>query len=227
MTPGPSNIDDTEGGHENDDILPSLEELLFGAGEVQESQRARLSVEHGIGRSDRTFEHPTQNDCDNTSTSGPRQGGDRGGDIDDSSSVHPRSDSSTSEEQGGEHCSLSTPSTSVAGSEARYDPWKPRSLILILTDGAYLDVPSSTRRQKIPSLILLQSLIPSSRRHKIHKSTSKISSFIAPVGGKRKGTKERAAVQTTSSHTLSDCPLRCQILNCHWFHGGLRSEKTP
>jgi len=69
-TPGPSNIADTEGGHENDDTLPSFEELLFGAGE--ESQRAGSSIEHGVGRSDGAFEHPTLEDCDNASTSGPR-----------------------------------------------------------------------------------------------------------------------------------------------------------
>ncbi len=88
-------------------------------------------------------------------------------------------------------------------------PLKPRSQILVLTDGAYLDVPSSTRRQKTLSLILLHSLITPSRWHAVHKPASKIPSLITPVGGKRKGTKERAAVQTISSPTLSDRLLRC------------------
>ena len=121
MNLGPSNIADTEGGHEHDTLL-SLEELLFGAGEVPESQRAGSSIEHGVGRSDGAFEHPTLEGCDNASTSGPRQGGDQGGDIADSSSVHPRSDGSTSNEQVGKQCFLSTPPTSVADSEAGYDP---------------------------------------------------------------------------------------------------------
>lgn len=106
----------------NDDTLPSLEELLFDAGEVPESQRAGSSIEHGVGRSDGTSKHPTLEVYNTASTSGPRQGGDQGGDIDDSSSVHPRNDGSTSNGQVGKQCSLSTPPTSVAGSEAGYDP---------------------------------------------------------------------------------------------------------
>ena len=86
---------------------------------------------------------------------------------------------------------------------------KPRSLILILTDGAYLDVSFSTRRQKTLSLILLHSLIAPSRWHAIQKPASKIPGLITPVGEKREGTKERAVVQTTSSPTLSDRLLRC------------------
>lgn len=58
MTPGPSNIVETDGGRENNNALLSLEELLFGTGEVQESQRAGSSVEHGIRMFNRTFEHP-------------------------------------------------------------------------------------------------------------------------------------------------------------------------
>lgn len=122
MTPGPSNIGHTESGHENDDTPLSLEELLFGAEEVSESQRAGSSVEHGVGRSDGAFEHPTLEGYDNASTSGPRQGEDQVGDIVDSSSVHLRSDGSTSNEQVGKQYSLSTSSTSVADSETEYDP---------------------------------------------------------------------------------------------------------
>ena len=97
---------DTEGSHENDDTLPSHEELLFGTGEeVPESQRAGSSIEHGVGRSSSAFEHPTLEDCDNTSTSGPKQSGDQGRDINSSSSVHSRSDGSTSYEQVGKQCS--------------------------------------------------------------------------------------------------------------------------
>lgn len=36
MNLSPSNIADTKGGHENDNILLSLEELLFGTREVPE-----------------------------------------------------------------------------------------------------------------------------------------------------------------------------------------------
>ena len=39
---------------------------------------------------------------------------------------------------GGRHCSLSTPHSSVASLEAGYDPCNLYSLIVILTDGAYL-----------------------------------------------------------------------------------------
>ena len=162
MTPGPFNIADTEGSHRNDDTLLSLKELLFDMGEVQELQQAKSSVEYRIESSDCTFKHLTQSNCKNASISGLRHSGDRGGEIDNSSSAYLRSGSSTSEEQGGEHCSLSTSLTSVAGSEAGYNPFNPRSLILILTGGAYLDILSFTRRQKILSLILLHSLILSS-----------------------------------------------------------------
>lgn len=116
---------DTDGGHENGDTPLSLEELLFDYGEVQELQRAGSNFEHGIWRSDSPIEHPTQNDCGNSSTSEPRPGGDSGGHIDDSNSVPSRSDGSTFREQGGKQCSLSTTLTSVAGSEARYDPQNP------------------------------------------------------------------------------------------------------
>ena len=57
--------------------------------------------------------------------SGLRPGGDNGTNTDSSSSVHSRSDGSTSE-QGGSHYFLNTPRTSVAGSEAGYDPESPR-----------------------------------------------------------------------------------------------------
>ena len=53
--------------------------------------------------------------------SGLRLGEDKGANTDSSSSVHSRSDGSTSE-QGGGHCSLNTPRPSEAGSEAGYDP---------------------------------------------------------------------------------------------------------
>ncbi len=52
--------------------------------------------------------------------SGLRLGEDKGVNTDSSSSVHSRSDGSTSE-QGGRHCSLNTLRPSVAGSEAGYD----------------------------------------------------------------------------------------------------------
>ena len=57
--------------------------------------------------------------------SGLRLGGDKGADTDSSSSVHSGKDGLDSA-QGGRHCSLNTPRTSIAGSEAGYDPWNPR-----------------------------------------------------------------------------------------------------
>ena len=53
---------------------------------------------------------------------GLRLVGDQGGHIDDSSSVQPRNDGSTFNEQVGKQCSLNTSPTSIAGSEAGYDP---------------------------------------------------------------------------------------------------------
>ncbi len=82
----------SRGGGEENENLPSSEELVLGAEGAQESQK-----------------------------SGLRLGGDKDANIDSSSSVHSRSDGSTSE-QGGRHYSLNTPRTSVAGSEAGYDP---------------------------------------------------------------------------------------------------------
>lgn len=58
MTSDLFNIVNTESSHKNDNTLSSLKELL-GAGEVQESQQAELSVEHRIERSDCTFKHLT------------------------------------------------------------------------------------------------------------------------------------------------------------------------
>ncbi len=107
----------------DDGTLPSLDKLLSGIGGVPESQRAGSSIDYGVGRSNGAVEYPTPEDCDNAFTSEPRQGGEQGGDIDDSSSVHPRSDGSTSAERLEEQCSLNTPPTSVAGLEAGYDPW--------------------------------------------------------------------------------------------------------
>ena len=52
---------------------------------------------------------------------GLRLGEDKDANTDSSSRVYSRSDGSTSE-QGGMHCSLNTPQTSIAGSEAGYDP---------------------------------------------------------------------------------------------------------
>ena len=95
--PAPSNGLDLSGsrsrdGGEEDKNLPSFEELVLGAGAAQESQQSGLRL------------------C-----------GDKGANTDSSSSIYSRSDDSTSE-QGGRHCSLNTPQTSVAGSEAGYEP---------------------------------------------------------------------------------------------------------
>jgi len=85
---------DNESGHENDDTLLSLENLIFGAEEVSKSQRAESSIKHKIEKSDNVFEYSTKKDCNNAFTSGDR---DRDNNIDDSSDVYFRSDGSTSE----------------------------------------------------------------------------------------------------------------------------------
>ena len=79
-------------GEEEDKRLSFFEELVLGAEAAQESQQ-----------------------------SGLRLGEDKSANIDSSSSIYSRSDGSTSE-QGGRHCSHNTPQTSVAGSEAGYEP---------------------------------------------------------------------------------------------------------
>jgi len=119
--PGPSNGLDTQGSHghggrEEEDELPSLEELLgFRGG--QWSQRGGSSGEHRMGRSDGVFEYSAKPDCNSAPTPGSRRHGNDCGDLDSCSRVH-TSDSLTSEEQGGTQGSLSTPSTSVTGLEA-------------------------------------------------------------------------------------------------------------
>jgi len=70
MTPGPSDEVDIEcshgrRSHEEDDNLPSLNELLLGAGGAQESHRAQPRDKHGMGGSD------TQNDCNHVPIPGP------------------------------------------------------------------------------------------------------------------------------------------------------------
>jgi hypothetical protein len=130
---------------------------LFVVGEVPSRSEWDRVLNTGLGDLTTPLNIPLRKDCDNSSTSG-----DRVGDIDDSSSVNPRSDGLTSEKQVGKQCFISTLPTSVAGSEAGYDPWEPHSQILILTDGAYLDIPSSTRRQKTLSLIILLHSLTSS-----------------------------------------------------------------
>ena len=84
------------GGGEEDESFLSFEELMLGAGRAQESQQ-----------------------------SGLRLVGDNVTNTDSSSSFHSRSDGSISK-QGGRHCSLNTLRTSIAGSEAGYEPYNPR-----------------------------------------------------------------------------------------------------
>ena len=106
--------------HEDDDNLPSLNELLFGVGGAQESHRAQTRDKDGMGGFNSTIEHPAQNDWNHVPIRGSKQRGDNDGDI-DSSNLHFSSDDPTCEEQGGMHYSFSTPPT-VAGPEAGYDP---------------------------------------------------------------------------------------------------------
>ena len=56
--------------------VPSFEESLFRAREIQKSQPEGPSVEDGVGRSDCGFEHPTRIDRENFSNFGLKQGGD-------------------------------------------------------------------------------------------------------------------------------------------------------
>lgn len=118
--PGPSNGLYTQGSHghggREENELPSLEEVLgFRGG--QWSQRGGSSGEHRTGRSDGVFEYSAEPDCNSAPTLGSRRHGNDCGDLDSCSCVHTR-DSSTSEEHGGTQGSLSTPPTSVTGSEA-------------------------------------------------------------------------------------------------------------
>ncbi len=103
------------------------------------------------------------------------------------------------EERLRKHGSLSTPLTSVAGSEIGYDPLNPHSLLYDsntdrLRRSRY---PSSTRRQWIPSpTSLLHPVIPSRLRRIYNPAnqateTAKISSLIAqPVKEMMKGPTE-------------------------------------
>lgn len=124
MFPGPSDEVDIEcsrghRSHEEDDNLPTLDELLFGVGGAQEPHRAQSRDKHGMGGSDSTIEHPAQNDCNHVPILGPKQRGDKGEDS-DSNSPHLSSGDSTCEEQSRRHY-FSTPPT-VAGLEVGYDP---------------------------------------------------------------------------------------------------------
>ena len=178
---GTSNKLDLSGcGGEEDENLSSVKELLLDVEGAQESQRTGLRLNGAKGV--------------NTDNS--------------SSSVYSRSDGSTSE-PGEKHYPLGPLRISVAGSEAEYDSWNPRSQIPVLTDDIYLGISSFAKRRKISFLILLlRFLLCFSRRYTIHTSASKISSLITPMGGRRKGTKVQAAVQTILSLTLSDRLLR-------------------
>lgn len=128
MTSGSSDDIDLECSHgccdyEEDNNLLPLNELLFGLGGAQELHRAQPRHDHGIGRSDSAIGYPLQNDCNHTSISGPNQCGAKGEDIDNSSgsSLQLSSDNLTCKTQDKRHCFFSTPSTSMAGSEARSD----------------------------------------------------------------------------------------------------------
>jgi hypothetical protein len=68
---------------------------------------------------DGVVEYRPQDGSNDTITAGAERTGEKRGLIDGHGNVHPSSDNSTSEEQGGRQHS---PITSVPGSEARYDP---------------------------------------------------------------------------------------------------------
>jgi len=125
MFPGPSDEVGIEcshdrRSHEEDDNLPSLNELLSGVGETQESHRAQSRDEGRMGEFNSTIEHLAQNDCNHAPIPGPKQCADNGGDT-DSNSLHLSSDDPICEEQVARHYSFSTLPI-VAGSKAGYDP---------------------------------------------------------------------------------------------------------
>jgi len=104
--------------HENDSTLPAFKEFLRVAGEAEDLQYAVSSIGHGSRRANSSAENPTPIDCDDPPTAENKGNGDKRGKTDGRSSLCPYSDSSTTEEQGGEQGSLNTPPISVPGSEA-------------------------------------------------------------------------------------------------------------
>ena len=149
---------------------------------------------------------------------GLRPGGDKGANADSSSSVHPRNESSSSEEQGGRHYSFSTPLTSMAGSETRYDPLNLYFLISLLIEGFNLETPSSARKQMIPSLILLllPPLIPPSRRQSIKRpnqatAPSKILEFATLLKKRRRQIRDVGIMQMGIKDTGTRQPPALQI----------------
>ncbi|MCJ1250119.1 hypothetical protein MMC30_007345 [Trapelia coarctata] len=151
---GPSNGLHTQGSHghggrEEEDEFPSVEELLGSRG-AQGSQRWGSSGDHRAGRSGGVFKYSAESDCNSAPTPGSRRHGNGSGDLDSRNRVY-TSDSSTSEKQGGTQGSLSTPPTSVVGSEAGYPalpekddpipdlPPFPRNILLSSTHGEMND----------------------------------------------------------------------------------------
>lgn len=104
---------------EDDDLLP-LKETVLNLG-VEAPQRCTSSSEESMGKSDVVLVYLAEADCTSALTPPPR-GQDRVGFIDSNSSViHSNNETSISDGQGGEQFSFSTPPTSEAGSEVRYD----------------------------------------------------------------------------------------------------------
>jgi len=95
--------------------------LLFDAGEVPESQRAKSSIKHEVEKFNDVFKHLILESCDNAFTSKSRQDNDQNKNINDSSSVYLRSDDLISKKQVEKQCFLSTSSTSLIDLEAKYD----------------------------------------------------------------------------------------------------------
>jgi hypothetical protein len=107
---------------ENDDALPSLEKLLGHAGEAQESPYAVSIFNHSHRRAEGAVEHPIPKDCNNAPAPEVERNENERGETDSCSNSHQSSNGSISVKQGVQHGSLNTPTTSVPGSEARYDP---------------------------------------------------------------------------------------------------------
>ena len=226
---GPSTVSNAHSSdEENDGPLPSLGQLLRGAGEAQDPQHAVSSVEHGSGTADGAAEHCIPIDCDDPPTAGAKGGGDQCGETDGRSRVRPNSDGSASKEQDGQQGSLSTPPTSVPGSEAGYDPYNLRSLISLLTEAYNLGLPSSARRQIILSPLLLpllllhlhhhhhQSLMSPFLRHSIHRQNQvtapqKISDLVPPMEEKRRQTQGTGTMEMERNEMGTGRPRAPQV----------------
>jgi len=146
--------------------------MLRYTGEAQESAYIISSVYLESRGADAAVEYLNPNDCDNAPAPRADRGGNTYGESDGRSSGHQSSDGSISVEQGAQQGSPNSPTTSVPGPEARYDPCNLFPMIPILTESADTDATPSTRIYKAPPVLLLllrHPLVPSRRRYPTHR----------------------------------------------------------